>query len=143
LIWAAGAGLIVAVAVDTLAMIGRQLRVPLVGSIELVEAAVLFAAVGGLIVAALDSAHARVNLILARMPARWRSRLEVLHAGAAAAFYLALLAGSAWIAFDLWPSREQSELLHIPYRPLRLATVGCLTVLAGLALRALWRRQAR
>src|SRR5690606_16965806 len=53
LIWISGGALLVAVAVDTLAMIGRQIAIPLIGSIEIVQAVVLFAASGGLIIATL------------------------------------------------------------------------------------------
>ena len=137
LVWLAGGALLVAVAVDVLAMIGRQIQVPLIGSIELVETAVLFAASGGLIIATLDRAHARVNLLLGRLPAIWRARFRRLHALAAVLLFAALLAGSVWIAADLWHGHEESELLQIPYRPLRVAaalTLGGLLVLAVLAL---------
>src|SRR5690606_33989396 len=75
LVWIAGGALLAAVAVDSLAMIGRQIRIPLLGSIEIVEAVVLFAAGGGLIIATLDGAHARVNLLLERLPKDWRRRV--------------------------------------------------------------------
>ena len=136
LVLAAGGALLLAMVVDTLAMIGRHVHVPLVGSIEIVQAAVLFASAGGLIVAALDGAHARVHLVLDRLPARWRGFADRLAAAAAVLVYAALLAGSVLIAGDLWNGHEESELLHIPYRPLRVAVVIALAVLA---LRALYR----
>src|SRR5690606_19101340 len=107
LVWISGGALLVAVAVDTLAMIGRQIRVPLIGSIEIVQAVVLFAAAGGLIIAALDGAHARVNLLLERIPAAWRERLLRVHALAAALLFAALLAGTLIIAADLWNGYEE------------------------------------
>lgn len=140
LVWIAGGALFVAVAVDALAMIGRQIRLPLLGSIEIVQAAVLFASAGALVIATLDGAHARVNLLLVRMPPVWREWLEKLHALVAALLFAALLAGTVWIAADLWPGHEESELLHIPYRPLRIATAVSLAALCLLALRRLWRR---
>lgn len=143
LVWIAGGALLVAVAVDTLAMIGRQIRVPLIGSIEIVQAVVLFAAAGGLVIAALDGAHARVNLLLERMPETWRERLRRLHALAAALLFAALLAGTLIIAADLWNGYEESELLRIPYRPLRIATAIALAVLLLLSLLRLARRGAR
>src|SRR5690606_15308337 len=91
LVWIAGGALLVAVAADTLAMLGRQIRFPLVGSIEIVETVVLFAAGGGLIIATLDGAHARVNLLLERLPTHWRERVLKLHALAAALLCAALL----------------------------------------------------
>ena len=143
LVWIAGGALFVAVAVDALAMIGRQIRVPLIGSIEIVEAVVLFAACGGLIIATLDGTHARVRLLLDRMPRRWREACRRLHALAAVLLFSALLAGSVWIAVDLWNGHEESELLGIPYRPLRIFTALTLLTLLVLAGRDLFRRVAK
>jgi TRAP-type C4-dicarboxylate transport system permease small subunit len=142
LVWIAGGALLVAVAVDTLAMIGRQIRFPLLGSIEIVEAVVLLAAGGGLIIATLDGAHARVNLLLERLPQVWRERVLRLHALAATLLFAALLAGAVWIAADLWNGHEESELLRIPYRPLRIAAALSLGVLLVLSLLRLTRRRS-
>ena len=140
LVWIAGGALLVALAVDALAMLGRQIQLPLIGSIEIVEAAVLVAAAGALIIATLDGAHARVSLILDRIPVNWRARVERMHALVAVLLFAALLAGTVWIAADLWGGYEESELLHIPYRPLRIATAVSLAVLFALSIRRLWRR---
>jgi TRAP-type C4-dicarboxylate transport system permease small subunit len=140
LVWIAGGALLAAVAVDALAMAGRQIQLPLIGSIEIVEAAVLFAAAGALIVATLDGAHARVGLLLDRMPVNWRSWCDRLHALVAVLLFAALLTGTLWIAADLWGGHEESELLHIPYRPLRIATAVSLAVVLGLSIRRLLRR---
>jgi hypothetical protein len=51
LVWLAGGALLVAMATDTMAMLGRHLRLPLLGSIEIVQAAVLVAASGALLLA--------------------------------------------------------------------------------------------
>jgi TRAP-type C4-dicarboxylate transport system permease small subunit len=123
-------------------MIGRQIRFPLIGSIEIVEAVVLIAAGGGLIIATLDGAHARVNLLLERLPQISRERVLKLHAFAAALLFAALLAGTVWIAADLWSGHEESELLRIPYRPLRIAAALTVGVLLLLALRGLTRRRS-
>ncbi|MGD2166664.1 MAG: TRAP transporter small permease subunit [Gammaproteobacteria bacterium] len=143
LVWISGGALLVAMIVDTLAMFGRALQLPLIGSIEIVQAVVLLAASGALIVATLESAHARVNLLLDRLSSRWRRRLEKLHAIAAALLYAALLAGSVWIAWDLWGGHEESEILRIPYRPLRVAAILSLGTLVVLALLRLRGRDSR
>jgi TRAP-type C4-dicarboxylate transport system permease small subunit len=143
LIWLAGGALLVAMLVDTLAMLGRQIGLPLIGSIELVQAAVLLAGSGALIVATLAAAHARVNLLLDRLPDRQRRWFERAHALAAALLFAALLAGSAWIAIDLWNGYEESELLRIPYRPLRVALVLALFALLLLTLRRALKREAQ
>ena len=51
--------------------------------------------------------------------------------------------GSGWITAELWSGHEESELLRIPYRPLRIVVVamltGLLVVNARNALRGLRR----
>jgi TRAP-type C4-dicarboxylate transport system permease small subunit len=143
LIWFAGGALLMAMFVDSVAMIGRQIALPLIGSIELVQAAVLLAGSGALIVATLDAAHARVNLLLDRLPERPRRLIDRVHALAAALLFAAFLTGSTWIAVDLWNGYEESELLRIPYRPLRVAVALTLVVLLLLSLRRAWKPASR
>lgn len=143
LVWIAGGALLLAMLVDTLAMLGRQVRWPLLGSIELVQAAVLFAACGGLVVAARAQTHARVHLLLERSTGRMRTALNLINAIVSALVYAALLAGSLWIALDLWHAQEESETWHLPYRPLRIVAVLTITWLLLLAVRELWRLGSR
>ncbi len=143
LVWVAGSALLLAMLVDTVAMLGRQVRWPLPGSIELVQAAVLFAACGGLVVATRAQAHARVHLLLERTTGRTRAALTLLNAVASALVHLALLAGSLWIAVDLWHAREESEIWHLPYRPLRIVAVLTAAWLLLLALRDAWHLARR
>ena len=143
LVWIAGGALLVAMVVDTLAMLGRALSLPLLGAIEIVQATVLFAAGGALIVAAADEAHARVRLLIQRLPKRQREWFERAHAFASALLYVALLVGSLWITADLWRGHEESELLRIPYRPLRVIVVLVLVVLLIQALNRVRGRHSR
>lgn len=143
LVWIAGGALLIAMTVDTLAMLGRQLRWPLLGSIEIVQAAVLFAACGGLLVAARDSAHARVHLLLDRVSGRTRTLMTIVNELASALVYFTLLAGSVWIAADLWHGQEESELLRLPYRPLRIVAILTVAWLLLLAVRNLLRAGSR
>jgi TRAP-type C4-dicarboxylate transport system permease small subunit len=143
LVWVAGGALLLATATDTLAMLGRQLHQPLLGAIEIVQAAVLLASAGALLVVALEKGHARVHLLLNRLPHAPRALVERLHAVCAALFYLALLAGSAWMTVDLWNGHEESELLRLPYRPLRVVVVVTLLLLVVHSLRRIWRGDAR
>jgi TRAP-type C4-dicarboxylate transport system permease small subunit len=137
LVWVAGGALLVAMVVDTTAMLGRQLHWPLLGAIELVQAAVLFGSAGALLLASLEHSHARVHLLLDRLSPRWQAALSRLHSALALLLYAGLLAGSAWLAMDLWNGHEESELLRIPYRPLRIAVVMTLLALLGLSVRRL------
>jgi TRAP-type C4-dicarboxylate transport system permease small subunit len=143
LVWMAGGALLAAMVVNTTAMLGRQLHRPLLGAIELVQASVLFASAGALLLASIEHAHARVHLLLDRLPPAWQAVLGRVHALAALLYYAGLLAGSVWIAADLWSGHEESELLRIPYRPLRVAVVVVLVALVLHAGRQLLRRARR
>jgi TRAP-type C4-dicarboxylate transport system permease small subunit len=115
-----GAGaLLLIMAVDTLAVIGRHIGWPLLGAIEIIQAAILIVACTGTVIATLGSAHATVHLLTDRLRPGLRLVLERFAALLAAMFFLALTGGAAWLAIDLWNAHEESELLHIPFRPLR------------------------
>jgi TRAP-type C4-dicarboxylate transport system permease small subunit len=141
LVWVAGGALLVAMATDTIAMLGRHLRVPLLGSIEIVQAAVLVASSGALLLATALDAHARVHLLQRRLAPRVRVAFERFSLVAAIALVLALLAGSLWITVDLWHGHEESELLRIPWRPLRVIVLLLLAGLLGILLRRLGARK--
>jgi TRAP-type C4-dicarboxylate transport system permease small subunit len=140
LVWVAGGALLVAMVVDTIAMLGRQLHWPLLGAIEIVQAAVLFGSAGALLMATLDRSHAHVHLLLDRLPPQWQAALSRLHALMAVLLFGGLLAGSAWLALDLWNGHEESELVHVPYRPLRVALVLALLALLWISLRRMLQR---
>ena len=94
----------------------------------------LFAAVAAISA----SEPARVRLLVNRLD---RSR-EWLERGSdllTALFVLALLAGSGWLAIDLWSSHEVSEIAGVPWRWLRLFANLALAVVAALALLAFVR----
>lgn len=141
LVWIGGGALLVAMAVDTAAMLGRQLHWPLLGAIEIVQAAVLFGSAGALVFASLEHSHARVHLLLDRLSPRWQAALMRIHQAMGLVLHAGLLAGSAWLALDLWNGHEESELVRVPYRPLRVALVLALAFLVGLSLRRLVARR--
>lgn len=137
--WAAivvgGGALLAAMAVEVLAVAGRNFNVPLLGSIELIQAAVLIFASVAIAVASASRSHATIRLLLGRLPEGARRLLEQVNGILSAAFFLALIAGSAWIAADMWSGFEESELLGIPYRPLRIFSILCLCAVVILLLR--------
>ena len=140
MIWTGGAALLAATAVDTVAVIGRQVGFRVHGAIELIQAAVLVAGAVALIAATGARTHARVRIVVerlgkARPAAEWIS--EVL----AAVFFGALLTGSAWVAADLWNSHEVSEVAGVPWRWMRLAANLALATMLVLTLRELVRRR--
>jgi TRAP-type transport system small permease protein len=133
------AALLLAMAVDVLAVIGRHVGISLLGSIELVQAAMLLASSAALVAATLHRQHASVHLLIDRIPARWRGRITILNGVLSVIFFLALAAGSIWIAYDLWSAHEGSDLLGIPYAPLRIASIIALLAAAFLFARGMRR----
>jgi TRAP-type transport system small permease protein len=138
-VWIGGAALIAATAIDTLAAIGRNVGLPAIGSIELVQAAVLVSGIFGLIFATADDDHARVRLVTDRHD-RGRAFADVVGPLSMALFFAALLTGSLWLAADLWNGHERSELLGVSWRGLRLIANLGLAACIVIALAALFRR---
>lgn len=143
LVIAGGTALLVAMAADAIAVVGRHVGMPLLGSIEIVQAAVLLAAAAAMLVATIRGTHAVVHLLVDRWPKWLRPWLRAAIGLLSAAFFLALLAGSVWIAVDLWTGHEESELLRIPYRPLRLAVIAATAAIAAAFLIHAFRRDDR
>jgi TRAP-type C4-dicarboxylate transport system permease small subunit len=135
LVWLGGLGLLAATGVDTLAVVGRHAGLPVEGTIELVQVAVLVAGSLALLSATAARAHAQVHLLVDRLPALLKQGAGRLAALSLALFLAALLAGSVWIAADLWASHEESELLGVPWRWLRLVANAALLAGVLVALR--------
>lgn len=137
-VWIGGAALLAATLIDTFAVIGRNVGMPILGSIELVQAAVLVSGVLGLIFATAHDDHARVRLVTDRLR-KSRGLVEAASLVAMVVFFAALLAGSLWLSFDLWNGHERSELIGVPWSALRMiANVGlaiCIAVTLGLLFR--------
>lgn len=118
-----GAGLLAATATDAIAVAGRHTGLHLLGSIELVQAAVVLLTTSAMLITTICGGHASVHIVAERLSPSAAARL-----GRAASFvsgltFLALAAGSFWVASDLWSGFEQTELLHIPLRWLRAVWV--------------------
>ncbi len=140
LIWIGGIALLAATFIDTIAVIGRHVGLPLIGSIELMQAAVLVSSSIGIVVATLDNSHARVRLLVDRLQAPKRLIADRFSDGLTLVFLVGVLAGSVWLAIDLWDGHEQSEMLGVPWDVLRLiANLSLLTAAAILALRVVRR----
>ena len=131
-------GLLTATAADSIAVAGRHIGFVLLGSIELVQAAVVLLASAGMLIATIVGGHASVHIVTERVSkaraARWARIADVV----SALVFLLFAAGSAWVLADLWNGFERSELLHIPLRWLRL-----LWVVAALLVAVQFLRNAR
>jgi TRAP-type C4-dicarboxylate transport system permease small subunit len=131
--------LLVAMATDSIAVVGRHLRVPLLGSIEIVQACVVLAASAATIGTTLAGGHMVVTLVVERLSAASAARLRRLADFASMAFFAATAAGSIWLAIELWNEHELSETVGIPIRWLR--AIWCASALAAtlIFLRDAWR----
>jgi TRAP-type C4-dicarboxylate transport system permease small subunit len=129
-----GGALLFAMAVDAIAVAGRHLGLPLLGSIELVQASVLVSAAMAMIVATIARTHAVVHLLVDRMSERRRRQMLSINALLSAVLFAAFLAGSAWLCWEIWSHHEQSEVLRIPFRPLRVTLVLSCAALAAIFL---------
>jgi len=115
--------LLFAMGVDTIAVLGRHIGLPLWGSIEMVQAAILIAASSAILSATLAKKHVKVRILTDRLKGRPRIWLEHLQSLFSALFFCLLTAGSIWIFLDLRNGYEESEVLHIPYAPLRIICI--------------------
>lgn len=132
LFYIGAAGLLTVMSVETLSVIGRHLGWPLLGALELIQASILVAACAAMVSATATDAHASVHLVIDRLSPRVRTALLRLAALLSALFFAGLFAGSLWLTRDFWRAHEQSELLGIPFRPLRVIVTlaaGAITLL--------------
>ena len=113
-------GLLLAMGADALAVVGRHTGLPFLGSIEIVQAAVVLAAASAMVAATLSRSHATVHIVIERLSPLWRDRFERFADLLSAIFFAVLAAGSIWISAELWGARETTELVGIPLKPLRL-----------------------
>ena len=143
LYYAGAGGLLVMMLVETAAVIGRRVGLPVMGALEIVQVAIVPAACASMLIATLHGAHAAVHMITDRMPEsarRWALRAGSMLAGVC---FAALTAGSAWLSFEYWNSFEQTEVLHLPLRPLRiLATLTAAALAVTFFYRAVRPRKA-
>jgi TRAP-type C4-dicarboxylate transport system permease small subunit len=119
LFYAGSAGLLTMMLVESAAVIGRHIGIPLLGALEIVQAAIVPAACGAMLIATLSGAHAAVHLVSDRLPESARRRMGRAESVVAGVYFAALFAGTTWLAVEYWNSFEQTEVLHIPFRPLR------------------------
>ena len=137
LFYVGAAGLLLAMGVEALAVLGRHVGVPFLGALEIIQTAILLAATSAMVSATLSGAHASVTLLTDRVGPTARSILRRLSALLSTVFFAALAAGSLWLTVDSWNEFEQSELLHIPFRPLRVISLAAVAAIAVLFAREL------
>jgi TRAP-type transport system small permease protein len=140
LFYVGAAALLLAMAVDAVAVLGRHIGLPLLGSLELVQASIVVAASTAIVFATLANRHAAARFLLDRSGPRMRILLQQFARVLMLLFFLVLATGQTWITHDLWNGHEDSELLHIPFAPLRLVSILAVLAAAGITARRLLRR---
>ncbi len=123
LFYIGAAGLMIAMTVEAVAVLGRQFGMPLLGALEIIQAAILVAASASMLSATLVRAHATVHLLTDRLSPRGQRWMHRFTSLLSAAFFAVLAFSAAWLTLEAWNEFEHSELLHIPYRPLRIIVV--------------------
>jgi TRAP-type C4-dicarboxylate transport system permease small subunit len=122
-----GAALFAMVAVDFTSVAARHLGLRVLGAIEIIQICIVIAISAAILTATLEGSHAAVHLLVTRVGPRARRALERLSEILSVVLFMGLLIGGLWVAIDLWPMDERSDLLRLPFAPARF--VWCLALL--------------
>ena len=123
-------GLLTAMATDALAVLGRHTGFAVIGSIEIFQTAIVVALSSAVLLVSLMNRHATVDLIVGRASDGTRAVLAQIGRAALALTFGLVAFGSAWVAADLWPTHEMTELLAIRLAPFRLIWIAACTIAA-------------
>jgi len=128
-----------ATAADSIAVAGRHAGIPLLGSIELVQVAVVLLASSAMLIVTMARGHASVHIVTERVSPAHAASLARIANLLSGLLFLVLAAGSIWVASDLWYGFEQTELLQIPLRWLRLVWIVFSLLIAARFLLNVWK----
>ncbi|MGF7146796.1 TRAP-type C4-dicarboxylate transport system permease small subunit [Sphingomonas zeicaulis] len=129
------AGLLIAMATDATAVLGRHTGFALLGAIEIVQAAIVLITAASMVSVTLGRGHAAVHILTERLSKQRAHRLQRVAALLGALTIALLIAGSAILLSDLWGGHERSELLHIPLRWFRALMIAALAFILILFVR--------
>ena len=132
-------GLLLAMVVETVAVLGRHAGIPLVGALEIIQACILLMASTAMLSATLNKGHATVTILTNRVGEGARRVLQAFGHLLSAAFFLGLTIGVAWLTMDAWNEHERSEMLHIPFKPLRIISLLAAGAITLVFIRDWWR----
>lgn len=141
--WVGAVGLLIAMTVDALAVVGRHAKLPFLGSIEIVQACIVVAASAAMVGCTVARGHAAVHILLERISPAAKALLERLADLLGAITAVLLFIGSIWIVSDLWNGHEHTELLKMPLKPLRLFWCGSVLLMAVLFLVRVFAKKPR
>lgn len=130
LIFTGSAGLLLAMATDAIAVLGRHAGFAVIGSIEIFQVSIVVALSSAVLMVSLMNRHATVDLIVGRASDGTKHVLAQIGRVALALTFGLVAFGSAWVAADLWPTTEMTELLSIRIAPFRLIWIAACTIAA-------------
>jgi TRAP-type C4-dicarboxylate transport system permease small subunit len=130
LVFIGSTGLLLAMATDALAVLGRHVGFALIGSIEMFQVCLVVALASSILMVSLRNRHATVDLLVGRASGRTKAMLAQIGRAALAITFGLIAAGSIWVAVDLWPTTEMTELLSIRIAPFRLIWIATCTIAA-------------
>lgn len=140
LFYIGAAGLLSAMAVEVVSVAGRHLSTPVHGALEFIQTAILLTASVSMLSATLAETHATVHLVTSRAAPALKRLLARFAAVLSAVFFIGLAVAGAWLMLEHWNLHEESELLHIPFRPLRMLSFLAVVAIAGVFIRRSARR---
>jgi TRAP-type transport system small permease protein len=135
------AGLLIATAADSIAVLGRHTGFALLGAIEIVQAAIVLIAASSMVSVTLVRGHAAVHILTDRLTLARKAAFARLANLLGVIAVLLLAGGSLLLLGDLWNGHERSELLHVPLRWFRLLMIAALVFVAILFVRDALMRQ--
>lgn len=138
-----GIALMVAMTTDVISVIGRHTGLPLIGSIELVQASVVISASVGMVLATISRTHAIVHVLVDRLQPTGQRIAKRISSLSAALMFVAFSVGMAWSTHSHWGGYEQSEMLGIPYTPLRLILLSACIVITFVFTWQAWKGERK
>ena len=134
-----GLAMFMAVLLDFGSVVARHVGLRAVGSLEISQFCITALISSAVVLATLEGAHASVHLLVTRVGPQVKVLLERLSEVLTFVAFAGLAAGDIWVASELLPLDERSDLLHLPFAPARLLWSTCLAVCAILAVLRLFR----
>jgi TRAP-type C4-dicarboxylate transport system permease small subunit len=131
-------GLLGAMGADFASVVARHIGHPIAGAVELAQAAEVLSAASAVVGATLAGGHAAVHLVTDRLRPRTRAVLTRLADVLGAISFALVCAGGLWVLHDTIGGHEASDLLGIPFAPLRIAWALGTGVAAAIFLTRAW-----
>lgn len=114
----------------TVSVIGRHIKIPVPGSVEIVEMLIVIVASTGILFSTVHKSHAAAKLFVERLPKNIANVFERIGYFIGAFLMVIITLGSLGLLFDVWSLHEETHLLKIPIVPFRLFFIACTAMTA-------------